>query len=165
MPDLLPEIIEDSVEEMLPSNANATVISIGGTLIRRNLMGNPRRRLQQSVPVGLLIEANELCYHTPAMCNTLGMNLAAMLNETFSKAIEDGSIATYIQEEGAARNIPVLENAIIVPDSLTVTTPNVELKDPVVVENPEVIDETSSACAFGASLVLLAPCILVFLVA
>ena len=167
VPDHLPEIIEDSVEEMLPGNVNATVVSIGGnTLIRHLLRGNPlRRRRLQSVPVELLIEATQLCYHTDSVCNTLGINLAATLNETFSTAIADGSITTYIQEEGAARNIEVLENATIVPDSLTVTTSNVELNDPVVVENPEVTDETSSAVAFGVSLVLLLPSVLVFLVA
>jgi hypothetical protein len=46
-----------------------------------------------------------------------------------------------------------------------VTTSNVELNDPVTIDNPEVTDETSSAVAFGVSLVLLLPSVLVFLVA
>lgn len=157
------------MEEMLPGNVNATVVSIGGNAFIRHLTGNPlRRRRLQSVPVELLIEATQLCYHTDSFCNTLGMNLAATLNETFSTAIEDGSITTSIREKGAARNINVLEDVTIVPDSLTVTTPDVELNDPVVVkEEEEVTDETSSAtgCAFGVSLVLLLPSALVLFVA
>jgi hypothetical protein len=167
VPDALSRIIEDSVEKMLSGKVNATVVSIGGNTPTRHLLsGNPlRRRRLQSVPVELLIEATELCYQTDSLCNTLGVNLAATLNDTFVTAFADGSITTYIQEEGAARNIEVLKTATVVPDSLTVTTSNVELNDPVTIDNPEVTDETSSAVAFGVSLVLLLPSVLVFLVA
>lgn len=149
IPGLLGEIVEESLEYYL-ENVNATILSIG-------LISTRGRRLDSDILVEFLLDVIRECHYAESSdCMQLATTTITSLNETLSGALEGGTLAQLIQDEGTERSIDVLASATVIPDSFSLSTKNVTVETPVIISNPEPVQSSATLFSTGVSFATLA---------
>jgi len=155
IPNLLDEIVEDSILDVLSSFGNGvdvTVQSVNGNTLRR--------RLQNAIPVQFSVRTTEECYHSD--CNAFAANLIASLNNALLNAVVDGSMATYIRQEASTRSVDVLTSVNVIANSYQLIRSESQLNEPVIISNPEGVQSAASMVSAMTSLGLLAVALVAF---